>query len=60
MLIPRSLDPQSRKVFWAVGGLLLVAGALGVGSLFLLPVLFTRSRRGPHDLLADTVVIRTP
>jgi glycosyltransferase 2 family protein len=38
ILIPRSLDPQSRKVFWAVGGLLLVAGALGVGSLFLLPV----------------------
>jgi glycosyltransferase 2 family protein len=38
MLIPRSLDPQSRKVFWAVGGLLLVGGALGIGSLFLLPV----------------------
>lgn len=38
ILIPRSLDPQSRKVFWAVGGLLLVAGALGAGSLFLLPV----------------------
>lgn len=37
LLLPRSLDPQSRKVFWAVGGLLVVAGAACVGSLFVLP-----------------------
>jgi uncharacterized membrane protein YbhN (UPF0104 family) len=38
LLLPRSLDPQSRKVFWAFGGALAVASALGVGILFRMPV----------------------
>jgi len=53
LLIPRSLDPQSRKVFWAVGGLLLVAGALGVGSLFLLPV-----KKFPYKIRRIMVKVR--
>ena len=36
---------------------ILGAGGLGLG---VLPALFTKSHRGLHDLLADTVVIRTP
>jgi uncharacterized membrane protein YbhN (UPF0104 family) len=55
LLLPRSLDPHSRRVFWAVGGLLVLAGACGVGSLFLIPIgkfpfklrrLLVRLRRG--------------
>jgi len=38
LLLPRLLDPQIRKMFWAVGGLLVIAGAAGVGSMFVLPV----------------------
>jgi len=62
LLIPRSLDPQSRKVFWAVGGLLLVGAALGVGSLFLLPVkkfpykirrIMVKVRRGIRSVYGD-------
>jgi len=37
-LLPSSLDPQIRKIFWTVGGLLVFAGAAGVGSVFVLPV----------------------
>lgn len=37
LLLPRSLDPQSRKVFWAIGGILAIAGVLGVGAMFVLP-----------------------
>lgn len=37
LLLPRSLDPQSRKVFWAFGGALAVAGVLGLGTLFAIP-----------------------
>jgi uncharacterized membrane protein YbhN (UPF0104 family) len=38
LLLPRSLDPQSRKVFWALGGALALAGVLGLGVLFAMPV----------------------
>jgi uncharacterized membrane protein YbhN (UPF0104 family) len=37
LLLPRSLDPQHRKIFWAVGGLLAVAGAAGAGTVLMLP-----------------------
>ena len=37
ILLPRSLDPQSRKVFWAFGGALAVAGILGLVLLFATP-----------------------
>jgi uncharacterized protein (TIRG00374 family) len=37
LLLPTSLDYQSHKRLWAVGIVLLVAGALGIGSLFVLP-----------------------
>jgi uncharacterized membrane protein YbhN (UPF0104 family) len=38
LLIPRSLDPQSRKVFWALGGALALAGVFALGILFAMPV----------------------
>lgn len=37
LLLPTSLAYQSHKRLWAVGGLLLVGGALGLGSLLVLP-----------------------
>jgi glycosyltransferase 2 family protein len=38
VLIPRSLDPQSRRVFWSVAGILLAAGFVGLAFLASLPV----------------------
>jgi len=38
LLLPRALDPHSRRVFVGVGILLLAAGALGVGVMFMIPV----------------------
>ena len=38
LLLPSSLDPQSRKVFWAFGGALAIAGMLALGVLFATPV----------------------
>lgn len=55
LLLPRSLDSHSRRVFWAVGGILVLAGACGLGSLRLIPIrkfplklrrLVVRVRRG--------------
>ncbi len=37
LLLPTSLDYQSHKRLWAVGIVLLVGGALGLGSLFVVP-----------------------
>ncbi len=38
LLLPRALDPHSRRVFVGVGILLVVCGALGVGAMFMIPV----------------------
>jgi uncharacterized protein (TIRG00374 family) len=38
LLVPRALDARSRRIFIGVSVLLTVAGALGVGSLFVIPV----------------------
>lgn len=53
LLLPRSLDPQSRKVFWALGGALAVAGGLGLGILFAMPV-----RRFPFKVRRIMVKLR--
>jgi glycosyltransferase 2 family protein len=53
LFIPGSLDPQNRKVFWAVGGILLVAGVTGAGALFALP-----ARRLPHRVRRIMVKFR--
>jgi hypothetical protein len=38
LLLPRAMDSRSRTIFVRVGILLAVGGALGVGSLFVIPV----------------------
>jgi uncharacterized membrane protein YbhN (UPF0104 family) len=38
LLLPRAMDPHSRKIFVRVGILLVAGGALGVGSLLTIPV----------------------
>ncbi len=38
LLLPRALDPHSRKVFVGVAVLLVVGGAVGVGAMFMVPV----------------------
>jgi glycosyltransferase 2 family protein len=38
LLLPRSLDPQSRKIFWAFGGAIAVAGLVGLAAMFATPV----------------------
>jgi uncharacterized membrane protein YbhN (UPF0104 family) len=53
LLIPRSLDPQSRKVFWALGGALAAAGVLGLGFLFAMPV-----RKFPYKVRRIMVKLR--
>jgi uncharacterized protein (TIRG00374 family) len=53
LLIPRSLDPQSRKVFWALGGVLALAGVLGLGLLVATPV-----RRFPFKVRRIMVKLR--
>jgi uncharacterized membrane protein YbhN (UPF0104 family) len=53
LLLPRSLDPQSRKVFWALGGALAFAGLLGLGVLFATPV-----RRFPFKVRRIMVKLR--
>jgi uncharacterized membrane protein YbhN (UPF0104 family) len=52
-LIPRSLDPQSRKVFFALGGVLLAGGAVGAGALTALP-----ARRFPYKIRRLMVKVR--
>jgi glycosyltransferase 2 family protein len=37
LLLPMSLDPQHRKIFWAVGGLLAAASAAGASTILMLP-----------------------
>jgi glycosyltransferase 2 family protein len=53
LLLPRSLDAHSRRVFWAVGIALVVGGALGVGALFLVP-----ARKFPLKILKIVVKLR--
>lgn len=59
LLIPRSLDAHSRRVFWDVGGIFVLAGACGLGSLRLIPIrkfplklrrLVVRVRRGVFSM----------
>ena len=38
LLLPQSLNPQSRRVFWTFGGALAVVGLVTLGILFTLPV----------------------
>ena len=54
LLLPRSLDTQSRRVFVAVGVVVLVGCALGVGALFVLP-----ARRLPKKILHVVVKLRS-
>jgi len=53
LLLPSSLDPQSRRVFLAVVVTLTLAGALGVGMLFAIPV-----RRFPYRVRRIMVKLR--
>jgi len=53
LLLPRSLDEQSRKVFWAFGGALAVIGVLTIGTLFVLPV-----RKFPYKIRRIMVKLR--
>jgi uncharacterized protein (TIRG00374 family) len=53
MLLPRALDPKSRKVFVIVSMVLLVGSALGVGSMFVIPV-----RRFPYKVRRIMVRLR--
>jgi uncharacterized membrane protein YbhN (UPF0104 family) len=53
LLLPRSLDPQSRKVFWALGAALGVAGVVCLAALFAMPV-----RRFPFKVRRMLVKLR--
>jgi uncharacterized protein (TIRG00374 family) len=53
LLLPSSLDPQSRRVFLAVVVVLTLAGAVGVGSLLAIPV-----RRFPYRARRIIVKLR--
>jgi uncharacterized membrane protein YbhN (UPF0104 family) len=53
LLLPRSLDPQNRKIFWALGGILVVAGVVAVGAMFMLP-----ARRFPIKIRRIMVKLR--
>lgn len=53
LLLPSSLDPQSRTVFLAVVAALALGGAVGVGSLFAIPV-----RRFPFRVRRIMVKLR--
>lgn len=53
LLLPSSLDPQSRRVFLAVVVTLTLAGAVGVGMLFAIPV-----RRFPFRVRRIMVKLR--
>jgi uncharacterized protein (TIRG00374 family) len=53
LLLPRSLDPQSRKVFLAFAGVLAVGGLLTVGVLLAMPV-----RRFPFKVRRIIVKLR--
>jgi uncharacterized membrane protein YbhN (UPF0104 family) len=59
LLLPGSLDYQSHKTFWAATAFLFVAGALGAGSLFVVPArkfpfkirrIMVRLRRGIRSM----------
>ncbi|HEY1754838.1 MAG TPA: lysylphosphatidylglycerol synthase transmembrane domain-containing protein [Bryobacteraceae bacterium] len=54
LLLPRSLDPQSRKVFWAFGGALAAAGLVGLAILFATPV-----RKFPYKVRRMMVKLRS-
>jgi uncharacterized protein (TIRG00374 family) len=53
LLLPRSLDPQSRKVFLALGVVFAIAGVSGVGILYRMPV-----RRFPFKVRRIMVKLR--
>jgi glycosyltransferase 2 family protein len=53
LLLPRALDPHSRRIFLGVGVLLAAGGALGVGAMFLFPV-----RRFPFRIRRIIVQLR--
>lgn len=53
LLVPRALDAHSRRVFVGVGILLTIGGALGIGSLFVVPV-----RRFPFKIRRIMVQLR--
>jgi uncharacterized membrane protein YbhN (UPF0104 family) len=53
LFLPRSLDPHSQRLFWMVGGILVAAGGVGVGSLFVIP-----ARRFPFRIRRIMVKLR--
>ena len=53
LLVPGALDPQSRRVFWVLGGAMAAAGVIGLGALFATPV-----RKFPYKVRRIMVKLR--
>ena len=53
LVIPGALDPQNRRVFWLLAGMLTVAGLMGLAALTLLP-----ARRFPYRVRRIMVKLR--
>lgn len=53
LVIPGALDPQNRRVFWVLAGMLSAGGLVGLALLFLLP-----ARRFPYKVRRIMVKLR--